>query len=226
MYEINKSYNRPNPELIQQLSKFSSPIIGDAMGRYGCMESYIKPLDDSMHIFGPAFTVQTYRADNLLCHLAIEMAEPGDVLVIDACGFTETGLWGELMTIMAQKRGIAGIVINGAVRDKLAIIESGFPVFAKAISPMGGFKASPGSLNIPIACAGVKVLPGDIIIGDADGVAVVPNQKAYMVLQSCITTEEKETQIQKRMEQGETLFSIFNLGEAVKKAGLENVGVK
>jgi 4-hydroxy-4-methyl-2-oxoglutarate aldolase len=219
-YSILLNRGQPDLEVIKGLSKFSVPLIGDTIGRYGCLYSVIKPLSSSMRLAGPALTVQTYRADNLMLHVALELANPGDILVVDACGFPDTGIWGDLMTQMAKKKGIGGIVVDGGVRDSQAIIESGFPVFARAISPMGGFKASPGSVNIPIACAGVSVNPGDIVVGDADGVVIVQRDSARTVLAATRKTAEHEYEIVKRIQEGETLFNILKLNDNLEYLGL------
>lgn len=219
-YSILLNHDRPDPEVIKGLGEFSVSLISDTLGRYGCLYSVIKPLSSAMRLAGPALTVQTYRADNLMLHVAIELANPGDILVVDACGFPDTALWGDLMTQMAKKKGIGGIVVDGGVRDNQAIIESGFPVFARAISPMAGFKASPGSVNVPIACAGVSVNPGDVVVGDADGVVIVPRDSARAVLAAARKTAEKEYEIAKRIQEGETLFEIFKLDENLERLGL------
>jgi 4-hydroxy-4-methyl-2-oxoglutarate aldolase len=219
-YSIFFNHDQPDIEVIKGLGRLNVTLIGDALGRYGCLYSVIKPLSNTMRLAGQALTVQTYRADNLMLHVAIELANPGDILVVDACGFPDTGLWGSLMTQMAKKKRIGGIVVDGGVRDTQAIIESGFPVFARAISPMGGFKASPGSINVPIACAGVSVNPGDIVVGDADGVVIVPKNLARAVLETARKIAEKEREIMKRIQKGETLFKIFRLDENIDRLGL------
>ena len=220
-YSIVSDFERPAPEVIQGFRELSVPLIGDTMGRYGCLNSVIKPLSDDMRLAGPAMTVQTYRADNLMIHVALELAKPGDILVVDACGFPDTGLWGDLMTQMAQKRRIGGIVVDGGVRDKQAIIKLGFPVFAKAISPLGGFKTSPGSVNVPIACAGVTVNPGDVVVGDADGVVIIPMESAAATLAAARKTEKKENEFSQRIQQGESFFKILGLDNNLERLGLD-----
>jgi len=222
-HEINFLENRPENKLIEAFKKLSVSIISDAQGRYGCLDSSIKPLSASMSCIGPAFTVQTYRADNLMIHLAIEMAQPGDLLVIDACGFSETGLWGELMTIMAQKKELAGIVINGGVRDKMELIKSSFPVFSRSVCPMGGVKTSPGSINVPISCAGVSINPGDIVMGDANGVVAIPSKHTNSVLSHAQKIQTREKEIIEQMEQGKTLFNILELEKVILKSGKFNL---
>ena len=221
MYEINDLTKRPPDRLVQELSRFGVAVIADSMGRYGAMKPYIRPIVRGLRLAGPAFTVQTYRSDNLMLHVALEMASPGDILVTD-CGEVEnSGLWGGLMTTMALIREIGGLVIDGAIRDSAELIEKNFPVFSKSISPLGGFKENPGSVNIPISCGGLCVCPGDIVIGDDDGVAVVPLEKAEEILAACKATLEKERQIEKAMSEGESLFNLLKLD-----GKLENLGLK
>lgn len=216
MYTINRLKARPPKELVKELSEFGVALIADSMGRYGAMKPYIRPVARGMKLAGPAFTVQTYRSDNLMLHAALELAEEGDVLVVDAGEVTNAGLWGGLMTTMALKKKLGGIITDGAIRDSQEIIESGFPVFSKSISPLGGFKEAPGSVNISISCGGVAVNPGDIVIGDDDGVVVIPMDKAAEVLELCKTTAAKEAAIIKGMNEGKTLFELFNLNKKLE----------
>lgn len=221
MYEINRLKERPSKELIKGLSSFGVAMIADSMGRYGAMKPYIRPVARGMKLSGPAFTVQTYRSDNLMLHAALEIAEEGDVLVVDAGEVTNAGLWGGLMTTMALKKKLGGLVTDGAIRDSQETIESGLPVFSKSISPLGGFKESPGSVNVSISCGGVVVNPGDIIIGDDDGVAVIPMDKAAGILELCKKTAAKEDAIIKGINEGKTLFELLKLNEK-----LENINMK
>jgi len=221
MYTINRLRERPSKELIKELAEYSVAMIADSMGRYGAMKPYIRPLAKGMKIAGPALTVQTYRSDNLMLHAALEIAEEGDVLVVDAGEVTNAGLWGGIMTTMALKKKLGGIITDGAVRDSQEIIEACFPVFSKSISPLGGFKESPGSVNIPVSCGGVAVNPGDIAIGDDDGVVVIPKEKAEEVLELCKKTAVKEAALLKAINDGKTLFEALNLNKK-----LENINMK
>lgn len=220
-YKIVEDFVRPDPDVVAGLGQLSPSVISDSMGRYGCMQASIKPVSASFKIAGPAFTVQTFRADNLMCHLAIKLAKPGDVLVIDANGVPDAALWGELMSIMAQVKGIAGVVIDGAVRDPAEVVEMGFPVFTRAITPMGGFKVSPGSINVPIACGGVSVNPGDVIVGDASGVVVVPRDQAVEVLAVSEKTEAKEEALRKELASGTLLYDKLNLQRVLATFDIE-----
>ncbi len=220
-YKINRLEKRPSSELVKELAHYGTALIADTMGRYGAMLPYIKPISSKVSLAGPAVTVQTYRSDNLMLHVGLELAEAGDVLVADAGGVENAGLWGDLMTTMAVCKGVSGLVIDGAVRDKADIQEKGFPVFSREVSPLGGFKNNPGSVNVPVCCGGVTVSPGDIIIGDADGVMVVPFSMAEQVAKDCKKTQEKEDNFRKRMLQGEHLFELLKLHAELERLGLQ-----
>ena len=146
----------------------------DTMGRQGSMDHTIGPLFPEAALCGPAVTVKAFPADNLIFHKALQLVRPGDVLVIDVDEYKDAAGWGELMSISAQVQGVAGIVLNGAVRDREAIRRLGFAVFCAAVVPRGTYKAHPGSINVPVSVGGLAVHPGDIVVGDADGVVVVP----------------------------------------------------
>lgn len=220
MYSINVSNKRVSRKLIDEFSKFGTALIADSMGRYGAMKPFIKPISYGKRMGGRAVTVQTYRSDNLMLHVALEMAQEGDVLVVDAGEITNAGLWGGLMTQMACIKKLAGVVIDGAVRDIEELIESGLPIYSKSISPLGGFKLDGGSVNVDISCGGVVVSPGDIIIGDDDGVAVIPIDRAEEVLKRCKKNKEREDLISENMKKGISLFRQFGLAEQLNKLGL------
>ena len=220
VFIINECSDRILEEIVKEYEGLAVANIGDARGRFGCMSWIIKPLHPDMRICGPALTVQTYRADNLAIHVALDMARPGDVLVVDAGAIPDTGLWGGLMNHMAQLKKLGGIIVDGGVRDSRELASGGFPVFARAVSPQGGFKSSPGSVNVPIACGGVPVLPGDLVVGDADGVVVVPSAKAEEILKKTLAVVAKEEELRKRMDGGETLFSLLKLDGVPERLGM------
>lgn len=221
MRKINILKNRPAPQLVEELSQYGTAMIADSMGRYGAMMPYIRPLHRGTRIAGPAVTVQTYRSDNLMLHVGLEIAEAGDVLVANAGEVENAGLWGDLMTHMALGKHLGGLVTDGAVRDSEQLCRSGFGIYAKSICPMGGFKQSVGAVNIPISCGGVAVNPGDIIIGDDDGIVVVPLERAKEVLAVCEKTVLKEASIIRGMEEGKTLFELLELPRVLLELGLE-----
>lgn len=170
----------------EQFEEYSTPLISDVLSKSRrTMDSRIGPVFRDAFIAGSALTVDAQPGDNLVIHRAITLAEESDVVVVDAGGHSEAGIWGELMSINAMDRGIAGVVVDGAVRDVVEIGNLGFGVFSSAISPKGSHKELPGSINVPISCGSVIVEPGDVIIGDANGVVAVPAEETTSVLDEC-----------------------------------------
>lgn len=213
-YKINE-FIRPSQQIIDRFSKLGTAAITDAMGRYGAMDPEIKPVQRGLKLCGPAVTIRTYRSDNLFLHVGLEAARAGDVIVADAGGVKNAGVWGDLMTVMAVHKKLAGVVIDGAVRDCADLIRSGLPIYSRHICPMGGFKEIEGAVNIPVSCGGIPVMAGDIIVGDDDGVAVVPQDQALAVLQKAELMIEKEKSVKNRIAAGETLFHILELDKKV-----------
>jgi 4-hydroxy-4-methyl-2-oxoglutarate aldolase len=164
-----------------------------------------------MRVAGPAFTVETPPGNNLWIHRAIAAAAPGDVLVVVTSGHYEAGYWGDIMTVAALEREIAGLVIDGCVRDSEAIARFQFPVFARGLSIRGTGKdsAAPGSLQQPITLGDVTVQPGDLVVGDADGVVVVPRLRVTEVLEKATEREKREAEIVERLRNGETTLEIY-----------------
>ena len=183
---------RPPIELLEELGRYPVAVIGDAMGAPGIMHHAIKPLCREARICGPAITVETRSADNLMVHAALKVARAGDVLVVDAHGDLSAGIWGGLTTAVAIRKGLAGLVMDGAVRDSAELAASGFPVFTRGVCARAGSKEGPGQVNMPISCAGVPVQPGDVIVGDADGVVVVPRALLKETLAGARNKAEKE----------------------------------
>ncbi len=173
---------RPPRHLIEELGVIPVAVIGDGMGRRSVMDSGIKPLDRSFHMCGTAITVEVHAGDNLMVHAAVKIAQEGDVIVVNARGNMENGIYGDILNTVAQRKKLAGFVVDGAVRDCVEIVKSGFPVFSRAVAPLGGGKEGPGQVNMPIICAGVVINPGDVIVGDGDGVAVIPADMLQAVL--------------------------------------------
>ena len=169
--------------------------------RQGVMDSGIKPLDPKCHLVGRAFPVQCFPGDNLALHQGIYAAKPGDVLVFDCHGYCEAGHFGE--------RGIAGVIIDGSCRDAQDIVALGLPVFVRGINPSGTTKACTARLNVPIICGGVTVNPGDMIIGDCDGIVVVPHKQEDDVFAKAQAKFEKEIHITEELKQGKTTLELF-----------------
>lgn len=167
-------FPRPPRAIVEELARFGTSGICDGMDVPNAMQHGLKPLSAGWRIAGPALTVSLPVGDSLMTSLAIEIAREGDVIVVDAKGVAENAVWGDMKSFAAHSKGIAGIVIDGAVRDPQGIREIGLPVFAKYVTCRASSKNNPGLINVPIACAGAAVNPGDIVVGDEGGVVVIP----------------------------------------------------
>lgn len=179
--DVRRELVRVSPEVVAQAARFQVAILADVAGRRGTLDR-VAAVAPGMKLAGPAFTVEVRAGDNLMIHAAMAMAKPGDVLVIDGKGDTSCALMGALMINACKVMGLGGIVIDGAVRDTEELRELGFPVFAVGANPNGPTKFIPGRINWPISAGGVAVSPGDLVVGDADGVVVVESEKAASLL--------------------------------------------
>ena len=182
LFDIRRDFERVAPDTVRQASAYAASILADVAGRRGTMDGRIAPLAPAMRVCGPAFTVEVRAGDNLMIHAAMAMARPGDVLVIDGKGDRSCALMGSIMLNACKKLGLAGVVIDGSVRDTEELRELGFPVWAVGANPNGPTKNIPGRINWPISCGGAAVNPGDLIVGDADGVVVIEREKAASLL--------------------------------------------
>ena len=206
---------------LKQLRELGTATVYEAQGAKGALDSGMKPIDPTVRLAGPALTVEARPADNLILHHAVLKAKPGDVLVVDAKGFMEAGPWGDVLTLQAMKLGIAGLVINGCVRDANLIIDLGFPVFCRGLSIKGTGKNQPGKVNVPICIGDAVIHPGDIIVGDRDGLVVVAQDEVDMAISNSIAREAKEVQQRKAIEAGSSnTVELLNLGDTLKRFGL------
>lgn len=189
-------------DLVDQYRDVPVANVSDVMGRMTSGGTGLRPLHASGWLGGPAVTVKARPGDNLMLHMAINLAQPGDVLVVDAGGDVTNALFGEMMLKASEKRGVAGIVINGAVRD-LAVIRAGhFPVYAAGVTHRGPYKDGPGEINVPISINGMVIEPGDLVIGDEDGLLCVPLRDAATVLQGAKAKHQAEIESLARIEAG------------------------
>jgi len=195
---------------IERLVGFSAATIHEAMGGRGALPAEIKPISLGMRVLGPAFPLASPPGDNLMLHHALAEAPPGCVLVADAKGYMNAGCWGDIMTLAAITRGIAGLVFYGSVRDRAEIVESGFPVFASGVCIRGTSKDKKAPLGVPILVGDVTVHPGDIVVGDDDGVVVVPRDKVEEVVVASQVRVEKEAQICERISNGEHTLDVYS----------------
>ena len=180
--DLIREFERVDPAVVSQAAQFPSSILADVAGRRGALHGRIAPLATTMRFAGPALTVEVRPGDNLMIHAALAVARPGDVIVVDGKGDLTSALMGEIMSQQAVALGVVAVVIDGAVRDAEAIRELGFPMFAAALNPNGPTKHIPGRLNHPISIGGVTVRPGDLVVGDGDGVTVIEREKAAAML--------------------------------------------
>jgi 4-hydroxy-4-methyl-2-oxoglutarate aldolase len=180
-FRILSSPPRLDPELVAQFAGLASSNLADAMGRFHFMDPGIAQRS-GLPLAGLAVTVTCRPADNLMVHKALEVAQPGDIVVVNTCGNTTSAVFGELMCRTATAARVGGIIVDGAIRDVSEITRLGLPAYSRSVCPGGCDKDGPGEINVPISCGGTVVMPGDIIVGDGDGVAVVPRELAVDVL--------------------------------------------
>ena len=191
--DVVRDIERVAPDIVAEAARFPSSILADVAGRRGALSGRIAPLAPSMRFAGPAITVEVRPGDNLMIHAALAIAKPGDVIVVDGKGDLSSALMGEIMCQQAVALGFAAVVIDGAVRDSEAIRELGFPMYAAGLNPNGPTKFIPGRINHPISIGGVSVCPGDLVVGDADGVTVIERDKAAAMLPLAAEKVEAET---------------------------------
>jgi regulator of RNase E activity RraA len=183
---------RVDEKILDCFRGIGAPNVADAMGRFNFMDAGMQSRT-GLPLCGLAVTVRTRPADNLMIHKALEVAEPGDVIVVTTCGDMASAVFGDLMCTTAAAKKLGGIVVDGAIRDVEGIAKLGFPAFSRSVSPGSCDKDGPGEVNVPIACGGVVVSPGDIVVGDASGVAVVPRGDAEEVLSLVVELMERES---------------------------------
>lgn len=189
----------------------------NSVPRQGVMDSGIKPVDPKCHMVGRAFTVKCQPGDNLALHQGLNEAKPGDVLVCDLRGYDQGGHFGDIMALACKLRGLAGVVLDGSCRDSEDIKEMGFPVFARGFNPSGTVKASLAELNIPVICGGVTVRPGDIVLGDCDGVVVIPQEHEDEVFEKALAKFEKEQHIVEELKAGKSTLEIYGFDKLIEK---------
>ena len=208
---------RPQKRVIEGFGRHEVCKVGDAMAGYGLMNYRIKPISGDMRVAGPAVTVLTQPGDALYVQKVIEVAEAGDVVVIDAGGVEDVSCIGERLCYYMKLRKIAGVVIDGAVRDSKGIRDMGFPAFARSVSARIFGSSGPGAINVAIQCGGIPVNPGDIILGDDDGVVCVPQDTAGEVLKAADEHLASELHRLKQVEEGGSITEVFGLEAKLRK---------
>ena len=180
--DIRRDFERVSPEVVKMASVFAASILADVAGRRGTVDGRIRPLSTSTRLAGPAFTIEIRPGDNLMIHAAMAMAKPGDILVVDGKADGNCALMGSIMLNACKKLGLGGVVLDGAHRDTEELLALGFPVYSIGSNPNGPTKYIPGRINWPISCGGVAISPGDLVVGDADGVVVIEREKAASMM--------------------------------------------
>jgi 4-hydroxy-4-methyl-2-oxoglutarate aldolase len=198
-------------DIVRQLSEFDAATLYEAAGCRGMVDPAIRAMWRGAHVCGPAVTVSCPARDNLMLHHAVTIAAPGSVLVANAERYQYAGAWGEVLTVAAQARGVAGLVIDGAVRDIEAITERGFPVFSRGLAIGACKKEQIGTLNEPIDLGGTTVRSGDIVVGTGDGVVVLDGHSIEQVLQAALARRTRESEIFRQLQTGKTTIEILDL---------------
>jgi 4-hydroxy-4-methyl-2-oxoglutarate aldolase len=217
---IVRTITRADPADIHRLGAAGVATVHEAQGRSGLLRPYLRPIHPAARVTGSAVPVLCGPGDNLMIHAAIAVVQPGDVLVVATTSESTDGMFGELLAESCLAHGVAGLVIDAGVRDTVEITALGFPVWSKAISAQGTSKAIAGSVNVPIVCAGTSVSPGDVVVGDADGVVIVPRETAASVAAAAEQRLEKEQRTRARLKAGELGLDIYGLRDVLAQRGV------
>jgi len=213
-----------DPALIERAKGFAMADLheglGAVAGREGLMAPAMRPLFQGARICGQAVTCYNYPGDNLMLHVAIKLAKPGQIVVATNGGSAQGALWGEMVTVFSRLKGLGGAVVDGAIRDTTPIAEMGFPVFSTSISASHPEKRGPGSANVPVVVAGITVNPGDVIVGDNDGVLVIPPRFLGPAMDAAQARVDKEAGFREKLQGGKTMFELLNLQPLLDAAGV------
>ncbi len=221
--KIIRTIERAERGVIECLAAMPTSILSDCLDRLNVLDAALRPLSAPRRFAGSAFTVEEIEGGNLMSHLALQYVEPGDVLVIDAKGVTTRACWGGLQTFAAQRKGVAAIIIDGAVRDAEEARKYDVPVYCKAVTPAGPHKGWGGRVNQPIACGSTVVRPGDVVVGDGDGIVVVPRELAAETLEKARAKQSMESQWFGKVAEGVDTAVFLGFVEVAKRYGIEVV---
>jgi 4-hydroxy-4-methyl-2-oxoglutarate aldolase len=218
---VIRNFARPDAEAVRILADAGVATVHEAQGRTGLMRPYMRPIYPAARAAGAAVTVLCQPGDNLMIHAAMETCRGGDMLVVATTSESTDGMFGDLLGVSCQAHGVRGLIIDAGVRDTADLAEMNFPVWAKAISAQGTVKATAGSVNIPIVCAGALVNPGDVIVADADGVVIAPRACAVEIAKLAQHRIAKEAATRERLRAGELGLDFYGLRAKLKELGVE-----
>jgi 4-hydroxy-4-methyl-2-oxoglutarate aldolase len=221
--QIVRHIERPPAEVVRWLGELGVATVHEAQGRTGLMRPCMRPIYPAARLAGPAITVSSHPGDNLMIHAALEVCRPGDVLVVAPVAESTDGMFGELLATSCRARGVVGLIIDAGVRDSTDLTAMAFPVWSKAISAQGTVKATAGSVNIDLVCAGALVHPGDVIVADQDGVVVVARGDAREVARLGEERRAKEESARQRLAEGELGLDLYSLRAKLRELGVQYI---